>query len=516
MEQSSLSIIIIHWNTPELLREQLAQLMSFSSLGTAEVIVVDNASGTSLAPLVEEWKNLRFIKLKRNEGFAFAANQGFLNAHGEWLLFLNPDTFFEEEQITELLKVAEKEHLTACSPHDSSPNYQKPVPTLLSLLIEFTPLHRVFSTESLQPKTLVGGHLLIKKKVLENLGGWDERFFLWFEDSDLSKQLLERSLQFRSISTIKTKHLGAQSFQKITKSKKRNIFFISMEMYGKKHFSFLANVILQAVKRHFTNHTLLPEDPRITASIVVPNVNQDILEEFLRVNYHFFDFSHTQLIVVTSARQYFQLKKQYPEVIFIFEEKNKGFAATVNTGLRRATGRYVGTVNDDTILNENFIHQLLPFFKESVASVSPVIKKMNGQIESCGINVANNGRAVINTQSTDYFISQAFNGACVLFARDALEHVGLFDERFGSYLEDIDLGLRFTSAGFLNIATNATEVTHKGQQTSQKMSRKKAWLDMKNWWLVMLKNFSLVHWLRYAPQILIERLRNLSGYIKSR
>ncbi len=109
----------------------------------------------------------------------------------------------------------------------------------------------------------------------------------------------------------------------------------------------------------------------------------------------------------------------------------------------------------------------------------------------------------------------SFNGAAVLFNRQALEKVGLFDERFGSYLEDIDLGLRLKKYGWQNRVVSEAKVRHIGQQTSQSRKKTKAWQDVKNWWLVMLKNYSLEHWLKYFPQIMVERLRNVSGFLKA-
>ena len=86
---------------------------------------------------------------------------------------------------------AKNDRLDAASPNPGSTNYQKPLPSLLSLLVEFTPLNRLYNFKNfITLRTLFGGCLLIKRLVLKKLGGWDEKFFLWFEDSDLTKDYM--------------------------------------------------------------------------------------------------------------------------------------------------------------------------------------------------------------------------------------------------------------------------------------------------------------------------------------
>jgi GT2 family glycosyltransferase len=125
------------------------------------------------------------------------------------------------------------------------------------------------------------------------------------------------------------------------------------------------------------------------------------------------------------------------------------------------------------------------------------------------------GKAERVTSLEEKTATNAFNAAAVLFNRKALSEVGLFDERFGSYLEDIDLGLRMTNRGWHHVTDTSVSITHLGQQTSKAKPVKKAWQDCKNWWLVVINNYSLDMWLRYFPQILLERARNVSGLFKA-
>mgnify|MGYP001593205328 FL=1 len=177
--------IITHWNTPELLRKQLTLLKPNKDI---EVIVVDNKSDESVDWVKKDFQNIILIKNSVNLGYAGGCNSGAKIAKGDWLLFLNPDLTITSDQIIKMVYEAKNDRLDAASPNPGSTNYQKPLPSLLSLLVEFTPLNRLYNFKNfITLRTLFGGCLLIKRLVLKKLGGWDEKFFLWFEDSDLTK-----------------------------------------------------------------------------------------------------------------------------------------------------------------------------------------------------------------------------------------------------------------------------------------------------------------------------------------
>ncbi|MEK7177665.1 MAG: glycosyltransferase, partial [Patescibacteria group bacterium] len=168
--------IIIHWNTLELLRKQLVLLKPNKDI---EVIIVDNKSDESVDWVKKDFKNIILIKNSINVGYAGGCNSGAKIAKGDWLLFLNPDVLITDKQIFEMIDLAEKNNFDAASPEPGSTNYQKPLPSLLSLLVEFTPLNKFYNFKNfITLKTLFGGCLLIKRLVLKKLGGWDEQFFL--------------------------------------------------------------------------------------------------------------------------------------------------------------------------------------------------------------------------------------------------------------------------------------------------------------------------------------------------
>lgn len=239
-----ITVIIVHWNTPKLLKKQLTLLKPEQNL---KIIVVDNKSEKSVDWIKKDFPNITLIKNSVNRGYAGGCNSGAKRAKDNWLLFLNPDVLIANKQIFAMADQAEKNNLDAASPEPGSSSYQKPLPSPLSLLVEFTPFNRLIDLDIFKQKTLFGGCLLIKNKVLKQIGGWDERFFLWFEDSDLTKRLYDNNHRVGWLN-IKVSHIGGTSFKRLEDKNKRKIFFTSMNLYAKKHFSIVGKLVVLLIK----------------------------------------------------------------------------------------------------------------------------------------------------------------------------------------------------------------------------------------------------------------------------
>ncbi len=523
MSKIQVSVVVVHYGDEKNTLKLIKNLDNIEDL-----IIVDNSQDRSLKDSLKNFTNCRLIVNQINTGFAHACNQGFLVSKNDFVLFLNSDLDINELQIKQLLIELKEKNLTAVAPtflNDKGQldfNYRKEIPNFFSLITEFSWLNKIIKNKNPQKITLPGACLLVNKTKFLTLGLWDERFFLWFEDSDVSKKLLNDEHNFGISKAITIKHQGGSSFKPLSMSWKKQVFFHSLNIYADKYFSGCKKLIVKKLTSRFANNKLYPKNSKIRASIIVPNLRKDLLKNFLILNNKFFDYSQDELIIVTSASNIYNLRQDYPQVIFIQIEKNKGFVKTVNIGLKRATGDLLGTVNDDVILSNGWLENLIKEAKNyqknqqiKLGTISPLIKNSKGEIESLGVIVLPIGKAIPNHQLAEFTISNSFNAAVVLFNRFALEEVGLFDEKFGSYLEDIDLGLRFDKKGYKNLAIKSVEVIHLGQQTSSKKPIYKAWLDLKNWCLVIAKNWSISQKIKYAPGIFLERLKNLSGLLKA-
>ncbi|OGK12423.1 hypothetical protein A3C98_00420 [Candidatus Roizmanbacteria bacterium RIFCSPHIGHO2_02_FULL_37_15] len=517
-----LSIIIIHWKTSNSLKNLLILLKSSKDY---QIIVIDNASGNNLNWLNRDFSQVELIENKINRGFAFACNQGVIKAEGERLLFLNPDCEITPIQIQAMVNYSESNAFDACSVK-STDSYQKPLPSPLSLLIEFSPINRFLGLNVFSKRTLFGGCLLIKSAVLKSLGGFDERFFLWFEDSDLTLRLIKNNYKI-GWTNIPIKHIGGESFKKLDDQFKKDIFFNSMEIYAKKHFNLFGQLIVTLIKKRYSSRKLLPEIFPGT-SITVPNLKKQLLETFLENND--LSTSGVEWIVVTSsieAKDIWEWRKRYQEIRFIPIEQNKGFASTVNIGFRVSTGRWTGTANDDILFTKDWLETILPNTKvRKIGSLNPVIKKESGEIESVGIKILTKGKAEAITSNqydngrgvlvTENCIEvDATNAACVIYNKKALNRIGLFDEKFSSYLEDIDLSLRLKRVGYKNFVSLKSKVIHIGQSSSKDLGVKKQFYDFRNWIYVILKNWTLKDLFLNLPWIVSERLKNISGILKA-
>jgi GT2 family glycosyltransferase len=239
--QILVSTIIIHWNTKDHLSQQLDILKSSPSI---EIIIVDNNSQGSLQWVTKKYKHIKLINNEENRGFSRACNQGAAQANGRWLLFLNPDTHITSKQIASMVQLAAKQNLDACSSRPDNADYFKPLPGWFSLLVEFTPLRRIIPLSIFKNRSLFGGCILIKNDVYQRIHGWDEDFFLWFEDADITFRLQKERYRSGWVN-VPVAHAGGSSFKLIDEINKKKIFFQSMRIYAKKHFTWWGRMIVE-------------------------------------------------------------------------------------------------------------------------------------------------------------------------------------------------------------------------------------------------------------------------------
>lgn len=177
-----------------------------------EVIVVDNAStDRSIEYLQPKFSSVKFIFNKKNLGFAKACNEGLAQAKGEFILFLNPDTIVAEDCFQHCISFFEAH--SDCGAlgvkmidgagkflKESKRSFPSPVTSLFKLfgLSVLFPTSKIFSRyhlgqlnkdESHEVDVLAGAFMMIRKKVLEEVGNFDEAFFMYGEDIDLSYRI---------------------------------------------------------------------------------------------------------------------------------------------------------------------------------------------------------------------------------------------------------------------------------------------------------------------------------------
>lgn len=244
----TVTCIIINFETPQQARKRV------NSLHGLHLVLVDNSPETTPQDLQINSLDYNYIANEINIGFGAGANGGARDTKTDWLLFLNPDVDVVPDAIKNFVKQAEDAMLDACCPQIEDRRYVQPLPSTWWFLGTYTRLKRVpvFMRQAQKyPITLWGGCLLIRREVFEKLGGFDERFFLWFEDSDLTKRLVDGGYKVGQLPVDGLQHQGGASFHALSEAEKRKIFFQSAYTYVTIHGTWLDQLVVRLLQLRF-------------------------------------------------------------------------------------------------------------------------------------------------------------------------------------------------------------------------------------------------------------------------
>ena len=192
------SIIIINYNTAELTSACLESIFKYCEGSKYEIILIDNNSEEKEIDILERRyvSRVKIIRNKRNFGFARANNQGAKLARGEYLFFLNSDTTIEQNILEPLREKLEAEKkIGIIAPKLVLKNgYEQPYAF---------GLHKNSDIIS----WVSGAALVIRREIFLQIGGWEERFFMYFEDVDLCRQVIKRGYRVERLLVTEVTHL---------------------------------------------------------------------------------------------------------------------------------------------------------------------------------------------------------------------------------------------------------------------------------------------------------------------
>jgi GT2 family glycosyltransferase len=222
-----LVISIVSWNTRDLLRRCLASLEKHCRSGQTRVIVVDNASSDGTPEMVRrEFPSVNLIESGGNLGFGKAHNLIAAHSTEPFVLFLNPDTEFVENAHEQMLKVFHQHPevgLAGCRMTNLDGSVQplgwqwhtSPWTEFLSGLLvsrssmrlarRLLPYHDPLKDGFV--RKLYGGCLMSRRSVLDQVGWFDERFFMYGEDVDLSRRIEAAGARSYYLSSTSVIHL---------------------------------------------------------------------------------------------------------------------------------------------------------------------------------------------------------------------------------------------------------------------------------------------------------------------
>jgi len=241
---------------------------SFSALGTGpqgeasnvelqiEVIVVDNASTDGSAEMVrDEFPGVRLIANDSNRGFTAANNQGLALSQGRYLLLLNPDTEVVGDALATMVGYMDGQPAVGALgpqlryPDGSLQPSRRRFPTFMTGLVESTVvqewwadsrfLRRYYMAgtpdDAIQPVDwVVGACLLVRRQIYEEIGGLDEGFFMYSEELDWCRRIVDAGWQVVYLPTAAVVHHEGKSSEQVVPA--RHIYFQSSKVrYFRKH-----------------------------------------------------------------------------------------------------------------------------------------------------------------------------------------------------------------------------------------------------------------------------------------
>lgn len=244
-ERPTVDVAIVHWNTAE---AALAAARGYLASEGVEVrvTVVDNDSVPEQRRVLEEGapQEVRLELEDENLGYAKAANRGLEGGSGELVCVSNPDLLPEPGALAALASVARSQSKAGMvgPVFGDTDTYHAELPgpgTMLARIFvgSFNTRSPALpedggTTEIGQPS---GACFVVRREVWEQLGGFDEGFFLWYDDVDLARRLRDRGYRNFVVGAAKVGHVGAAAFVQMDQAKKQAIRLRSVEHYIRVH-----------------------------------------------------------------------------------------------------------------------------------------------------------------------------------------------------------------------------------------------------------------------------------------
>ncbi|HNW08963.1 MAG TPA: glycosyltransferase family 2 protein [bacterium] len=254
-----LSIVIVSWQVKDLLKKCLKSIEQAGKNLSIETWLVDNASSDgSVAMARHLFPQMKVIANRHNLGFARANNQALRQIKSDYVLILNPDTELREDTLIKSLNFMKQNPqcgIMGCqiiNPDGSLQPSIRRLPTIWPIFLLLIKAPKFFSklpaidkylatdfdyTKEQKVEQVMGAFMVIKKELLDKIGLFDEKFFVWFEEVDLCRRTLKAGYQIIYNPEISMIHYGGASFnQQKTLNKQWRFFKSAFYYFIKKWF----------------------------------------------------------------------------------------------------------------------------------------------------------------------------------------------------------------------------------------------------------------------------------------
>ena len=230
IENALVSVVIVSYNTREILRNCLEALFENSKGVNMEVFVVDNNSADDSSAMVQlDFPSIRLIANNRNLGFAAANNQAFALATGRYIILLNPDAYIRPASIEHCIAFMELNPQCGLaggkiiSPEGRLEPSARRFPSALSKLLTLSGLSGKFPRSPILNRHEFGGFAhdhplevdwvpgtftIVRKEMLDTIGAFDERFYIYYEETDLCLRAKKAGWKVFFIPDAEVMHIG--------------------------------------------------------------------------------------------------------------------------------------------------------------------------------------------------------------------------------------------------------------------------------------------------------------------
>lgn len=256
--QPEVSVVVVSWNTRDLTLACLRSILAGVPAGSpsVEVVLVDNASNDDTVDAVtSSLAHVRVIRLEENAGFARAANRGIAETSGRFVLLVNSDADLSRDSVSNLSAILEARpdagavgaalvgpdgELQFSCGRFLNPVNQCAESLGLAKLVQVSWLRRTYSSSELCGEAVavdwcVGACLMIRRSALDDVGVFDERFFMYSEDEDLCLRLHRSGWTVLYAPKVTVAHLGGGSARRVL-DRMRSEARASQNAFMRKHF----------------------------------------------------------------------------------------------------------------------------------------------------------------------------------------------------------------------------------------------------------------------------------------
>src|SRR5687768_8472646 len=258
MDRASVHVVIVNWNSGAQLWDCLQSFAAAANddVTVARVTVVDNASADGSAEGLETTLPLLVIRNADNRGFAAACNQGAAGSGADYLLFLNPDTRLMPGSLELPARYLQSEHhqtvgivgIQLIDPDGHVARNTARAPTVRSMIGNSLGLNRLMPAvfpphfvaewphdETRTVDQVMGAFFFVRRSVFEALGGFDERFFVYYEDLDFAARARAQGWTSVYLASARAFHRGQGTTTSVTD---RRLFYFARSriLYARKYF----------------------------------------------------------------------------------------------------------------------------------------------------------------------------------------------------------------------------------------------------------------------------------------